>query len=97
MEPKNRTIRQAFFKSIPVLAGYVVLGIGFGILMRDAEYIWCLCRVCFDNVFIDIIISINVNGNCSEREGKIICIYFAWILYMRIFCMVSIYAIILHS
>ena len=38
MEPKNRTIRQAFFKSIPVLAGYVVLGIGFGILMRDAGY-----------------------------------------------------------
>ena len=38
MELRNRTIRQAFFKSIPVLAGYVVLGIGFGILMRDAGY-----------------------------------------------------------
>lgn len=38
MELNNRTIRQAFFKSIPVLAGYVVLGIGFGILMRDAGY-----------------------------------------------------------
>ena len=38
MELKNRTIRQAFFKSIPVLAGYVVLGIGFGILMMDAGY-----------------------------------------------------------
>ena len=38
MELKNRTIRQAFLKSIPVLAGYVVLGIGFGILMRDAGY-----------------------------------------------------------
>ena len=38
MESNKRTIRQAFFKSIPVLAGYVVLGIGFGILMRDAGY-----------------------------------------------------------
>jgi 4-azaleucine resistance transporter AzlC len=38
VELKNRTIRQAFYKSIPVLAGYVVLGIGFGILMRDAGY-----------------------------------------------------------
>ena len=38
MELRNRTIRQAFLKSIPVLAGYVVLGIGFGILMRDAGY-----------------------------------------------------------
>jgi len=38
VELRNRTIRQAFLKSIPVLAGYVVLGIGFGILMRDAGY-----------------------------------------------------------
>ena len=38
MESNKRTIRQAFYKSIPVLAGYVVLGIGFGILMRDAGY-----------------------------------------------------------
>lgn len=32
------TIKQAFYKSIPVLAGYVVLGIGLGILMRNAGY-----------------------------------------------------------
>ena len=32
------TIKQAFYKSIPVLAGYIVLGIGFGILMRNAGY-----------------------------------------------------------
>ena len=32
------TIKQAFYKSIPVLAGYVVLGIGFGILMKNAGY-----------------------------------------------------------
>ena len=31
-------IGKAFYKSIPVLAGYVVLGIGFGILMRAAGY-----------------------------------------------------------
>ena len=34
----SRTIRQAFCKSIPVMAGYIVLGIGFGILMRNAGY-----------------------------------------------------------
>ena len=33
-----QTVKQAFFKSIPVLAGYVVLGIGFGILMHNAGY-----------------------------------------------------------
>ena len=33
-----KTLKQAFYKSIPVLAGYVVLGIGFGILMRNAGY-----------------------------------------------------------
>ena len=49
MELKNRTIRQALFKSIPVLAGYVVLGIGFGILMRDAGYgvLWTVAMSLF--------------------------------------------------
>lgn len=35
---KNKTIRQAFVTSIPVLAGYIFLGIGFGILLRKAGY-----------------------------------------------------------
>lgn len=35
---KIQTIKHAFYKSIPVLAGYIVLGIGFGILMRNAGY-----------------------------------------------------------
>ena len=35
---KMQTIRQAFYKSIPVMAGYIVLGTGFGILMRNAGY-----------------------------------------------------------
>lgn len=35
---KIRTLRQAFYRSVPVLAGYIVLGIGFGILMRNAGY-----------------------------------------------------------
>ena len=41
---KNRVtfvIRQAFYKSVPVLAGYVILGIGFGILLRNAGYGVC--------------------------------------------------------
>lgn len=35
---KRNVIRQAFVKSIPVMAGYLVLGFGFGILMQDAGY-----------------------------------------------------------
>ena len=35
---KMQTIKQAFYKSIPVMAGYVFLGIGFGILIRNAGY-----------------------------------------------------------
>lgn len=31
-------IKQAFYKSLPVLAGYIILGIGFGILLRNAGY-----------------------------------------------------------
>lgn len=39
---RSNTIKQAFYTSIPVLAGYIVLGIGFGILLRNAGYgvIW---------------------------------------------------------
>ena len=33
-----KTVKQAFYKSIPVMAGYIVLGIGFGILLRSAGY-----------------------------------------------------------
>ena len=38
------TVRAAFIASIPVMAGYIVLGIGFGILLRGAGYgvIWAL-------------------------------------------------------
>ncbi len=37
-------VRQAFLRSVPVMAGYIVLGIGFGILLRDAGYgvLWAL-------------------------------------------------------
>ncbi len=35
---KRKIAKQAFYKSLPVLAGYIVLGIGFGILMRNAGY-----------------------------------------------------------
>ena len=36
--PAGRSVvRQAFVTSIPVMAGYIVLGIGFGILLRIAE------------------------------------------------------------
>ena len=34
----TKTVKQAFYQSIPVLAGYMVLGIGFGILLRNAGY-----------------------------------------------------------
>ena len=33
-----KTVRAAFARSLPVMAGYVVLGIGFGILLRNAGY-----------------------------------------------------------
>lgn len=31
----KKTIRYAFVKSVPVMAGYIVLGAGFGILVVD--------------------------------------------------------------
>ncbi len=34
----RKTVRQALLKTIPVMAGYLVLGTGFGILLRNAGY-----------------------------------------------------------
>ena len=34
----RKVVKQALVKTIPVMAGYMVLGIGFGILLRNAGY-----------------------------------------------------------
>ncbi len=47
---KNRdVIGKAFYKSVPVMAGYIVLGIGFGILLRNAGYgvLWAFAMSVF--------------------------------------------------
>ncbi len=46
---KFKIIRQAFIKSLPVMAGYIVLSIGFGILLKKAGYgvIWSFCMSAF--------------------------------------------------
>ncbi len=35
---RTLTVRKAFLKSVPVMAGYIVLGMGFGILAHKAGY-----------------------------------------------------------
>ena len=35
---KASEVRKAFYTSIPVMSGYIVLGIGFGILLRNAGF-----------------------------------------------------------
>ena len=44
-----KPIKQAFYRSIPVMAGYIVLGIGFGILMRNSGYgvVWAAAMSIF--------------------------------------------------
>ncbi len=46
---KSGTAAKAFEKSVPVMAGYIVLGIGFGILLRGAGYglPWSLAMALF--------------------------------------------------
>ena len=46
---KAQLIRQAFYKSVPVMAGYLVLGMGFGILLRNAGYgvVWAAAMSLF--------------------------------------------------
>lgn len=46
---KKQIVKKAFITSLPVMAGYIILGIGFGILLRDAGYgvIWALSMSVF--------------------------------------------------
>ena len=39
-----KTIKRAFYTSLPVLVGYLIIGFGFGIVLRDAGYglIWAI-------------------------------------------------------
>ncbi len=44
-----KTVKAAFLKSLPVMAGYIILGIGFGILAHNAGYgiLWVLSMSLF--------------------------------------------------
>lgn len=45
----RKVVGKAFYKTIPVMAGYLVLGIGFGILIREAGYgvLWAFAMSVF--------------------------------------------------
>lgn len=49
MKSISKDVRFAFKKALPIMPGYVVMGIGFGVMMSDAGYSWwwsllmCLC------------------------------------------------------
>ncbi|MCR5585507.1 MAG: AzlC family ABC transporter permease [Lachnospiraceae bacterium] len=46
---KKKSLKRAFIKSLPVMVGYIVLGIGFGILLRNAGYgvLWAFAMSLF--------------------------------------------------
>ena len=49
MIQQKNAISKAFYKTVPVMAGYIVLGTGFGILIRNAGYgmLWALSMSLF--------------------------------------------------
>ncbi len=38
MQMKSKLLKKAFVKTLPVMAGYIVLGVGFGILLSNAGF-----------------------------------------------------------
>ena len=46
---KSVAVKKAFIRSVPVMAGYIVLGMGFGILLRNAGYgvLWAFAMSTF--------------------------------------------------
>ena len=49
VQVNSQDVRQAFYRSLPVMAGYIVIGIGFGILLSNAGYgvLWALSMSVF--------------------------------------------------
>lgn len=47
--PLKKTLREAFAATTPVLAGYIVLGMGFGVLLRTKGFgpLWAFCMSAF--------------------------------------------------
>lgn len=45
----NNSVKNAFIDTLPVLAGYLVLGMGFGIIMKSSGYgfLWAFCMSAF--------------------------------------------------
>ncbi len=48
-EKKNQILKKAFIASVPVMAGYLVLGLGFGIVLRTRGYgvMWAFAMSAF--------------------------------------------------
>ncbi len=45
----QKTLKEAFYKNLPILAGYLVIGFGFGMLLRQSGYglLWALAMSLF--------------------------------------------------
>ncbi len=55
----KETIKHAFLSSLPVMAGYVVLGIGFGLLMYDKGY----------SFWWSVLMSLTIYGGSMQYVG----------------------------
>lgn len=58
MSNRKKTIQYAFQKSIPIMTGYIVLGMGFGILLQKHD-IFRMCGRRYDQP-----------GTCSRHCGS---------------------------
>lgn len=71
----NMTIKYSFKASIPIMAGYIVLGMGFGILLESKGYgwLWAFLMSLFiyagsmQYVAIDLLSSGRVLSNICQR------------------------------
>ena len=70
----KQTVKQAFLKSVPVMAGYIVLGTGFGILMSIYLYIITRC----------LYISLRADNTFSRLLGGAISLTFFFYIFVNI-------------
>ena len=55
----KKILKKAFIDTLPIMAGYLVLGIGFGILLASKGY----------NIFVAILMSLIIYGGSMQYLG----------------------------
>lgn len=63
----SRLLKTVFVKTLPVMAGYIVLGLGFGVLL-EKKWIWYLVGTGYESFYL-----CRFHAVCDDQSSDIGC------------------------